>query len=381
MDRVTEVSYYSTDLARACPDDERITAATERSRAGPLSGGRRGAEVDAEGEDAVFDGGGGVAQHGEVLEVQLRLFHVALAGLAFERRQAPFTHRVGAVLEPLDHRLYIQSVAHGGTVPAMTQVATATPTSDLGRAKADLAEMGYCLLENALSPEKVRAIRSRIVELAEAEEADGTDYIYEGGANQRVWTLLNKGDEFADLALDPAVTDLMNHLLGFGFLLSNIDANIAGPGGKPMFLHADQSFAPPPWPPWPMVANAMWMLDDFTAENGATRVRPGSHLKSEGPVPTLDDSATLPVTGSAGTVMVFDGRLWHQTGANVTNGERRHGILAYYCRPFVRTQENWFLSIDPAVLDRRPELRPLLGYELYLSLGMVDGMPREGPRF
>ena len=71
----------------------------------------------------------------------------------------------------------------------------------------------------------------------------------------------------------------------------------------------------------------------------------------------------MPVTGPAGTVMVFDGRLWHQTGANVTAGERRHGILAYYCRPFVRTQENWFLSIDPAVLERRPELKALLGYE------------------
>ncbi|MBA3653957.1 MAG: phytanoyl-CoA dioxygenase family protein [Actinobacteria bacterium] len=263
----------------------------------------------------------------------------------------------------------------------MTDVATATITSDLDRAKADLAALGYCLLEGVMKADRAAAVRTRIADLAEAEIAAGTDYVYENGANQRVWTLLNKGDEFADIALDPTVTDLMSQLLGYGFLLSNIDANIAGPGGKPMFLHADQSFAPPPWPPWPLVANAMWMLDDFTAENGATRVVPGSHLKGEGPVPTLEDKITTPVTGPAGTVMVFDGRLWHQTGANVTEGQRRHGILAYYCRPFVRTQENWFLSIDPDVLERRPELRALLGYELYLSLGMVDGMPRQGPRF
>ena len=79
--------------------------------------------------------------------------------------------------------------------------------------------------------------------------------------------------------------------------------------------------------------------------------------------------------------MIFHGALWHQTGANTTRAEKRHAILCYYCRPFMRTQESWFLSIDPAVLERRPELRPLLGYELYLSLGMVDGMPRTGPRF
>ncbi len=257
---------------------------------------------------------------------------------------------------------------------------TATLTTDLDRAKADLAEAGYCLIENALAPERVAALRSRIVELADAEVAQGTDYVYEDGANQRIWSLPNKGDIFIDLVFDVTVSGLMTHLLGFGWLLSNLDANIAGPGGKPMFLHADQSFAPPPWP-FPLVANAMWMLDDFTEQNGATRVLPGSHLKGSGPVPTLDDALTTAVTGPAGTAMVFDGRLWHQTGANVTEHERRHGILQYCCRPYVRTQENWFLSVDPAVLERRPELKPLLGYDLYLSLGMVDGMPRTGPRF
>lgn len=256
----------------------------------------------------------------------------------------------------------------------------ATLTTDLDRAKADLAEHGYCLLEGHLPADRLQEVRERLVEQAAAEIEDGTDYVYENGANQRVWTLPNKGDCFIDLALDPTVDKLMTDLLGFGYLLSNLDANIAGPGGNPMFLHADQSFAPPPWP-YPMVANVMWMLDDFTAENGATRIAPGSHLKPEGPVPTLSTDLTEPVCAPAGTAMVFDGRLWHQTGANVTAGERRHGILAYYCRAYLRTQENWFLSIDPAVLERRPELKRLLGYELYLSLGMVDGMPRTGPRF
>jgi ectoine hydroxylase-related dioxygenase (phytanoyl-CoA dioxygenase family) len=253
-------------------------------------------------------------------------------------------------------------------------------TRDLRQAKADLAEHGYCLIEEALPSARVAEVRARLVELAEQEVADGTHYLYEDGCNQRIWSLLNKGECFIELAVDPTVTELMNHLLGFGFLLSNIDANIAGPGGKPMFLHADQSFVPPPWPPYALVANAMWMLDDFTAENGATRIVPGSHRKGEGPMPTIE-ACGVPVEAPAGTAMVFDGRLWHQTGANVTAAERRHGILAYYCRPYMRTQENWFLSIDPEVLAGHPELRPLLGYDLYFSLGMVDGMPRTGPRF
>ena len=256
----------------------------------------------------------------------------------------------------------------------------ATLTTDLNRAKADLAEHGYCLLEDHLPVDRVREVRERTAQLAADEIAAGTDYVYENGSNQRVWTLLNKGDCFVDLALDPTVDRLMTELLGYSYLLSNLDANIAGPGGKPMFLHADQSFAPAPWP-YAMVANVMWMLDDFTPENGATRIVPGSHRKGEGPVPTISTDISVPVCAPAGTAMVFDGRLWHQTGANVTASDQRFGILAYYCRAFMRTQENWFLSINPAVLAAHPELRALLGYEQYLSLGMVDGMPRTGPRF
>jgi ectoine hydroxylase-related dioxygenase (phytanoyl-CoA dioxygenase family) len=258
-------------------------------------------------------------------------------------------------------------------------------TTDLEQAKKDMEAYGYCLVGEVLSSERVAEIRGRLDELAAQEIADGTDYVYENGSNQRIWTLLNKGDMFVDLAVDRTVWKLIAHLLGPAFLLSNIDANIAGPGGPPMFLHADQSYVPPPWPPYAMVANAMWMLDEFKPENGATCVVPRSHLwgfqPGFGTPPEGESTEPVPACAPAGSIMVFDGRLWHQTGANTTEDERRFGILAYYCRPFIRTQESWFLTIDDAVLERRPELRPLLGYENYLSLGMIDGMPRVGPRF
>jgi ectoine hydroxylase-related dioxygenase (phytanoyl-CoA dioxygenase family) len=264
-----------------------------------------------------------------------------------------------------------------------TASSMATPTEDLDRARADLAEHGYCLVAGALNADRVSTLRTRIQELAEEEIESGTDYVHENGSNQRVWTLLNKGQMFVDLALDPMARQMMDHLLGFGFLLSNIDANMAGPGGQPMFLHADQSYVPSPWPwPFPLVANIMWMLDDFHPDNGATRVVPASHLLGRGPEMTdMADPGTTAVEAPAGTALVFDGRLWHQTGANVTADERRHGILAYYCRPFIRQQENWFVSLDPGVLESNPQLRPLLGYDNYLSLGMIHGMPRDSIRY
>src|SRR5439155_24456663 len=161
--------------------------------------------------------------------------------------------------EPGDHGVHVQVVGHGPnptgggppsgrTVRAMGE----TSTTDLARAAADLDEHGYCLIEGALSPDRVAALRGHLEELAAQEIADGTDYVYEEGANQRIWTLLNKGEMFAELALEPLVMRLIGHMLGPEFLLSNIDANIAGPGGNPMFIHADQGFVTPPWPPYAM---------------------------------------------------------------------------------------------------------------------------------
>jgi ectoine hydroxylase-related dioxygenase (phytanoyl-CoA dioxygenase family) len=256
---------------------------------------------------------------------------------------------------------------------------TATLTADAAQARMDLAEHGYCVLEGALTAERTADLRDRLATLAADEVRRGVDYVYDGGANQRVWNLLNKGDEWVELVLDPLALDMAEHLLWPGFLLSNLDANIAGPGGSPMFLHADQSYCPPPWP-HPLVINVIWMLDEFSEENGATRVVPGSHTLGYGPDST--EVETAPILGPAGSAAFIDGRLWHQTGANTTAHERRHAILGYYCRPFIRQQENFFLSLDPAVPDRHPpRLRQLLGYEIYASLGMVGGPPRDLPRW
>src|SRR5947199_8375875 len=100
---------------------------------------------------------------------------------------------------------------------------------DLVEAKADLATHGFCLLDGALTPERAAKLRSRIMELAEQEVADGTDYGYEGGANQRVWSLLRKDDMSLDLAAERVVMRLMEHLRAFSCVLSHIDANNAVP--------------------------------------------------------------------------------------------------------------------------------------------------------
>ena len=261
------------------------------------------------------------------------------------------------------------------------------PTRELAEAGSDLAEHGYCLVADALSPHELAATRARLVSTAEAEAAAGTATIDSGGANQRVWQLLNKGPEFRALAAHPLALEMMTALLGGhipkhvgglqddlpNFLLSNLAANIAGPGGKPQYIHADQVVVPLPWPPFPLTASVMWMLDDFTEANGATRVVPGTHKLGSNPTREAA-SKTVPIEGPAGTALVFDGRVWHGTGANTT-ATRRHGILAYYSVPWLRQQENHPVSVSNEVISSMsPTLRRLIGFDPYAFYGMIDGV-------
>lgn len=261
-------------------------------------------------------------------------------------------------------------------------------TEDLDRAAADLAQHGYCLVRDALTSRQVTDLRAQLVEAAFAEVDLGIACIDAGGANQRVWRLLNHGPDFVALAEHPAALALMTGLLGThrnpktggdhlpDFLLTSLTANIAGPGGQRMAVHQDQGYVPHPWPPYPFVANVAWMLDDTTSANGATRVVPDSHLLDGPPDPDAASRA-IAVEGAAGTAMVFDGRLWHGTGSNSTVDQKRHVILAAYCKPWLRTQENHALGLRPDVTaGASPTVRRLLGLDLWGALGSVTGLRR-----
>ena len=252
-------------------------------------------------------------------------------------------------------------------VPALPDV-----TSDLDQACADLDELGVARIADVLSPSELDALRTRLVEQAAAERSAGVAFIDGGGANQRVWNLPSKGAAFRDLLRRPLVRTLARHVLDGDYCLSSHTANIAGPGGAPMVLHSDQGYAPRDIE-MALTMNVMWMLVDFTEDNGATRLVPGSHRIPAEP-PGDRPVATVPGVGPAGTALVFDGRIWHGTGANTTAAEYRYGVLTYFCRPWMRPQENYTLSTHPDVLaSADDELRALLGLRVWRTLGGVEG--------
>ena len=247
---------------------------------------------------------------------------------------------------------------------------------DIDQAKAHLRAHGLALLAGQISPETLARAREATYAAAEEDkrlgrEADkfGLDY---GDLNVRVWNILNRHPVFRDMVQLPVVLELLSEVIGWPALLGNISANIAQPGGEGGMLHPDQLFIPKPWPAEPQGMNFAWLLDDFTADNGATEVVPQSHLLPDDVDPaTLADKA-VPVIAPAGTLMVFESRVWHRTGSN-HSARPRAALFGWYTRPIYRTQENWFLSLDDEVVNEASdELLTLLGYKTQ-GLGLVYG--------
>lgn len=235
-------------------------------------------------------------------------------------------------------------------------------------AKRQLAEHGLTIIEGVLDAGGIDRVRTALQRGIEADAANGVrlhGFSFDPDThNTRVFNLIGKDQAFRDLVQHPVAIDLARHLLDGPFLLSNFSANVTAPGSGAMGMHADQGYVPAPWPPYPLAINVAWALDDFTVENGATRFVPGSHLKDHGPGRSGERAETIPITCKAGSIFVMDGRVWHQTGANTSRSATRAGLFAYYVRPFIRPQWNWYLTLPPAIVrEASPLLREMLGYE------------------
>lgn len=263
--------------------------------------------------------------------------------------------------------------------PDYDRAALPTPTTDLARAKADLARFGYCLVKDTLSPDKVARLRRRLSDQAMGERAAGVATFDggPGGPNQRVWALINKGQEFVDLLDEPIIDEFVPDLLGDHCIVFSYTANIAGPGGQPQTLHYDQISVQPPIPAVMVGLNIGFFLDDVTEANGGTRLVPCSGERGMAPDDPSSIEGTIAAEGPAGTALIWDSRVWHGTGRNVTDG-LRHVILLYFNRHFMRAQENFSLSLREDVkAGLSDRVKTMLGFRVTNTLGGVEG-PREG---
>ncbi|MFT3801123.1 MAG: phytanoyl-CoA dioxygenase family protein [Burkholderiaceae bacterium] len=249
-------------------------------------------------------------------------------------------------------------------------------TSDLDQAERDLREHGICLVSGVMSDAQIadaRAILYRCARLDAQRNVTHSGFRLDyGEGNHRIWNTLSLDPLFGDLAENPAALRLVRSVLGWPALLGNQSANIAMPGCEGGVLHADQIFVPEPWPKDPQGCNVAWCIDDFTVENGATRFVLGSQRHHRPPTGS-DEDASLPAVAPAGTMIVFESRLWHRTGENRTRDQSRAALFGWYTRPIYRAQENWFLSLNPRILEGASDtLLTLLGYKVE-GLGKING--------
>ncbi len=138
-----------------------------------------------------------------------------------------------------------------------------------------LDNKGFAILDKSCGPAQLEKLREsiRVLEEQEGDKA-GSEFKQEPGSI-RLANLANKGEVFLDLIAAPAILPFVQQVLGEHFKLSSINSRTSLPGNEMQPLHADMGAIPDEIGFW--VCNVIWLLDDFTPNNGALRVIPGSH--------------------------------------------------------------------------------------------------------
>jgi ectoine hydroxylase-related dioxygenase (phytanoyl-CoA dioxygenase family) len=191
--------------------------------------------------------------------------------------------------------------------------------------KDQLEDDGFLALEGVLTAAEVAGLNQRMAELTAAEGGRAGLEVHQEKGADRLADLVNKDPKFEVCFSHPRVLAAMKHVLG-EFKLSSLNSRAALPGQGHQGLHAD--FGHPVEPGAYQVCNSIWLLDDFTPENGATRVVPGSHRRGTMPGdemanPGDEHPDQIQLTGQAGTVVVFNSHLWHGGTQNHTDKPRR----------------------------------------------------------
>lgn len=236
-----------------------------------------------------------------------------------------------------------------------------------------LDEDGCAVVEGALDNERLGRLERELAPYIEATDLGRDEFA--GRHTQRTGGLIARSPACRELVMNPLVLggvgELLSHASNFQLHLTQV-ISIA-PGESAQDIHRDQwAFDFFPFPKgYEVQCNTIWNLDDFSEENGATRVIPGSHRREDKLRFKLED--TEPVEMPRGSILFYTGALYHGGGPNKSAAVRR-GINITYNVAWLRQEENQYLSCPLDVAAELPEdLLRLMGYARgAYALGYVD---------
>ena len=235
---------------------------------------------------------------------------------------------------------------------------------------ARLADDGYAVVDGVFEPDALARARAETAALFETTPFGRDDF--EGHNTRRIYALFAKTRAFDGVATHPMILEVLDRVLGHYQLSAPTGIQI-GPGEVAQPMHPDDAIYPVPRPHAELVVNVMWPLDDFTTDNGGTRIVRGSHQWGADRYPGPDDEVTV-IEMPAGSALLYLGSTWHGGGANQTD-RARVGVVIHYAASWLRPVENHVLAVPREVVRALPtRMQELLGYNIGPPfLGYVDG--------
>jgi len=238
---------------------------------------------------------------------------------------------------------------------------------------AALGDDGCVVVDNVVRPEAMDEVARELRPFAENTPLGPDDF--SGRRTRRTGGLIARSPKSRELVMHPVVLGatgkMLDHATSFQLHLTQIIS--IGPGEPAQTIHRDQwAFDFFPFPRgYEVQCNTIWAMTDFTAENGATRVIPGSnHFDDK---LRFTEADTEPAEMSKGSVLFYTGSIYHGGGANRSK-EIRTGINITYNVSWLRQEENQYLSVPLDIARTLPvDLLRLMGYRLgAYALGYVD---------
>ena len=228
---------------------------------------------------------------------------------------------------------------------------------------AKIREEGFCVVGGVIPDTEVETVRQRTLQVVAANDAAWQAKLQEMRARGHragsdgvavVNQVLNHDQSSAPYLADRRIVETAEIFFGPWVRISCTDAVVNHPGNDRGYWHADWPYnqtnasnVRAPYPDVLMHLATIWMLTDFTSENGGTLVLPGSHRRdcnpSLGDIPGFDreapDPAEVQAEGAAGSVLLYDSRQWHAVAPNQSVADRVALIVRY---------APWWLNLNPA---------------------------------